>query len=165
MRKNGFYGIGCLGMKTSMNYGTLFRTAQILDASFLFLIGSRFKKQASDTMKSWRHIPVFEYKTFADFNAHRPNDCKLIGIELTETAIPLSDYTHPKQAIYLLGAEDHGLTNEALEHCNDVIKLPGDRSLNVSVAGSIVMYDRINQLSSAAQIKQYFQQPTIIINE
>lgn len=143
MRKSGFFGIGCLNMKNSLNYGTLFRTAQIMGADFIYLIGARFKKQASDTMKSWRHIPVFEYKDFTDFNNHRPYDCKLIGVELIEGAIPLNEYKHPKQACYLLGAEDNGLTKEALNKCQEIIVLPGERSLNVSVAGSIVIYDRI----------------------
>lgn len=143
MKDKGYFGIGCLNMKTSMNYGTLFRTAQVFGADFIFLIGSRFKTQATDTMKSWKHIPTFTYKDFADFNEHRPYDCKLIGIELIQTATPIQEFSHPKTACYLLGAEDHGLTREALDHCQDVVYLPGERSLNVSVAGSIVLYDRI----------------------
>lgn len=132
-------------MKTSMNYGTLFRTAQILGADFIFLIGARFKPQSSDTMKSWRHIPTFVYKDFKDFNDHRPYDCELVGIELTDKSQMLADFKHPKRACYLLGAEDHGLTRESIEHCQRIVQLPGERSLNVSVAGSIVIYDRITK--------------------
>ena len=95
MKDKGYFGIGCLNMKTAENYGTLFRTAQILGADFIFLIGSRFKRQASDTMKSWKHLPLFEYKDFKDFNNHRPYDCPLIGIELLENATPLSEFKHP----------------------------------------------------------------------
>jgi len=146
MRKKGYFGIGCLNMKTSMNFGTLFRTAQVFGADFIFLIGCRFKQQASDTMKSWKHIPTFVYKDFADFNEHRPYDCKLIGIELIETATPLKEFKHPKQACYLLGAEDNGLTKEAMQNCQEIIYLPGENSLNVSVAGSIVLYDRLSKL-------------------
>lgn len=145
MRDKGYFGIGCLNMKTGMNYGTLFRTAQVFGADFIFLIGSRFKPQSTDTMKSWKHIPTFIYKDFSDFNEHRPHDCKLIGIELIESATFLSDFTHPKQGCYLLGAEDHGLTKEAIESCQEIVYLPGERSLNVSVAGSIVLYDRISK--------------------
>lgn len=145
MRKSGYFGIGCLNMKTSMNYGTLFRTAQVFGADFIFLIGCRFKTQASDTMKSWKHIPAFTYKDFADFNDHRPHDCKLIGIELIQSATPLKQFIHPKQACYLLGAEDNGLTKEAIAACQEIIYLPGEHSLNVSVAGSIVLYDRISK--------------------
>ena len=152
MKDKGYFGIGCLNMKTSMNYGSLFRTAQILGADFIFLIGSRFKPQATDTMKSFRHIPLFEYKTFKDFNDHRPYNCPLIGIELTDNAIPIGEYKHPRQACYLLGAEDNGLTKEAISHCQEIIILPGERSLNVAVAGSIVLYDRINKLEERGRV-------------
>lgn len=57
------------------------------------------------------------YKDFTDFNEHRPYDCKLIGIELIPSATPLKEFKHPKQSCYLLGAEDNGLTKEAIEHC------------------------------------------------
>ena len=97
-------------------------------------------------MKSWKHIPTFSYKDFQDFNDHRPYDCPLIGIELTDKSVMIKDFVHPKQACYLLGAEDNGLTIEALKACQKIIKLPGDRCLNVAVAGSIVLFDRINKL-------------------
>jgi len=138
----GYFGIGCLNMKNEINYGTLFRSAMIFNADFIFLIGRRFKKQASDTMKSWKHIPLFEYENFQDFNKHRSYDCQLIGIELIESAKLLKDFVHPERACYLLGSEDNGLTPEAIKACQNIVILPGEKSLNVSVAGSIVLYDR-----------------------
>ena len=36
-----------------------------------------------------------------------------------------------------------GLPEEVIAACDDIIQLPGDYSLNVSVAGSIVIYDRL----------------------
>ncbi len=117
MKNNGYFGIGCLNMKTETNYGTLFRTAQIFGADFIFLIGKRFKRMPTDTMGAHRHIPLFEYKDFEDFNDHRPFDCKLIGIELADNAIPLADFSHPKSACYILGAEDNGLTTTH-SHCH-----------------------------------------------
>lgn len=132
-------------MKTQFNYGTLYRTAQVFGADFIFIIGKRFEPQATDTMKAYKHIPMFQYDNFEDFNNHRPYACPLIGIELCDRSIPISKFTHPKQACYLLGAEDSGLTKEAIEKCNAIVQLPGERSLNVSVAGSIVLFDRINK--------------------
>jgi len=147
MKNNGYFGIGCLNMKRSTNFGTLFRTAQIFNADYIFLIGTRFVPQVSDTMESWRHIPMFIYRDFKDFNDHRPYSCKLIGIELTDNATMLCDFIHPAQACYLLGAEDYGLTPEAISKCQEIICLPGEKSLNVSVAGSIVIYDRIAKMN------------------
>ncbi|WP_341433793.1 hypothetical protein, partial [Mesomycoplasma ovipneumoniae] len=47
MRRKGYFGIGCLNMKTSMNFGTLFRTAQVFGVDFIFLIGCRFNQQST----------------------------------------------------------------------------------------------------------------------
>ena len=145
MRKNGFFGIGVEGLKTKDNFGTLFRTAQVMGADFVFLIGRRFKQQYTDSMKSWRHIPVYEYEDFTDFYKHMPYKSTLIGIEIDKVAVPIKDYKHPKQACYLLGAEDLGLSELAISKCQEIIYLPGERSLNVSVAGSIVLFDRIQK--------------------
>lgn len=143
MRDKGYFGIGCIGMKTAHNYGSLFRTAQILEADFIFLINTRFKHQPTDTMNSYRHMPLFIFDDLEHFKKSRPYNCKLVGVELSEKAIPIKNFVHPKQCMYLLGAEDNGIPREALNMCNDLIVLPGERSMNVSVAGSIVLFDRI----------------------
>lgn len=145
INKRGYFGIGILQGKFEVNYGTLYRTAKILGANFAFIIGKRFKKQASDTLKSWRHLPLFEYATFEDFYQHIPYSCQLVGIELNDDAMPIKNYVHPQQACYLLGAEDHGLPDKITRLCPELICLPGATSMNVSVAGSIVLYDRINK--------------------
>ena len=152
MKDSGYYGIGIELGKSEPNYWTLFRTAQIFDAAFLFVIGKRFRVGAPDTMKSWRHMPVYSYTDFADFNAHRPHDCELVGIEISDEAAPINTFQHPKRAIYLLGAEDNGLTNAAISKCQKLVVLPGKRCLNVAVAGSIVLYDRLS--------KKHERQPT-----
>lgn len=148
-KMKGYYGIGIQCCKTGVNYGTLNRTARILGADYLFLIGKRFKKQSSDTQKSWRHIPVFQYKTFDDFYEHLPFNCRLVGVELDDKAVPLEEYHHPQRACYLLGAEDHGLTSLARDKCHDLVKLKGEYSMNVAVAGSIVLYHRSMQMDCA----------------
>ena len=143
MAKRGFFGIGIQHTKTEQNVGTLWRTASIMGASFIFTIGKRYKKQASDTMQSWRHIPLYNYETFDEFYKAMPYDCKLVGIELDDKSVAIEQFKHPERCIYLLGAEDNGLTREAIDKCHEIIQLPGDYCMNVSVAGSISMYDRI----------------------
>ena len=147
MKDKGYYGLGILHGKHEVNYWSMFRTAQILNADFLFTIGKRFKVHVADTMNCYKHMPVFSYDNFKDFNDHRPFDSRLIGIEMCEKSVLLEDFEHPKRAIYLLGSEDNGLTKEAIDHCQYIIKLHGDRSMNVSVAGSIVLYDRYTQFN------------------
>jgi len=149
----GYYGIGVYNMKMGINYGTLFRSAACFDADFLFLIGRRFEQQCSDTMKTQRHIPLFEYKDADDFLAHRPYDCALVGVEVVAVARNICDVVHPERALYLLGPEDGSIPQSLLDKCQVVIRIPTRYCLNVAVAGSIVMYDRRAKNSSVEEVK------------
>ena len=141
-KQRGYFGIGIYNGKTTSNVGTLWRSANILGADFIFTIGNRYQKQCSDTMKTPRHIPLYHYSDWDDFFRHIPYGCPVIGVELADNAVPLEQYYHRERCIYLLGAEDHGIPPEILKRCVDVVQLKGDYCMNVSVAGSIVMYDR-----------------------
>lgn len=139
---NEFFGIGIQNGKTPENLGVLWRSAQNLGASFIFTIGNRYAKQACDTHNAVKSIPYFHYDTFEAFFNNIPKGARLVGVELTEEAVPLETFKHPRRCVYLLGAEDHGLSNQAIEKSHFLIKFQSQLSLNVSVAGSIVMYDR-----------------------
>lgn len=138
----GYFGVGIIHTKTPANVGTLWRSADLFGASFMFTVARRYQREAGDTMKSWKHIPLFNFDTLDDLWRHLPLECRVVGVELDERATPLHDYRHWERCVYLLGAEDHGLTPEAIRRCHDLVVLPGRRSMNVAVAGSIVMYDR-----------------------
>src|ERR1051325_8491179 len=105
----GYFGIGIYHPKTPINIGTLWRSAHNFGASFIFTIGRRYQKEPSDTTKAYRHIPLFNYASFADFNRNRPYDCPIIAIEQSKKSISITRFPHPERAIYLLGAEDHGI--------------------------------------------------------
>ena len=143
--KRGYYGIGVFNGKTEQNIGTLWRSANIFGADFIFTIGKRYTRQKSDTMQTPRHIPLFNYDSWDDFKKHIPYDCPVVAIELDHKSIPIKRYVHPERCVYLLGAEDSGIPKEIIEKCRDIIQLPGDVCMNVAVAGSIVMYDRVNK--------------------
>ena len=137
-----FFVIGILNGKTTENLGVLWRTAQNLGASFIFTIGKRYAHQASDTHNSVKSMPYYHYKDFNDFFDHLPKGVRIVGVEKTEAAIQLEDFEHPRRCVYLLGAEDHGLTREAIDRSHFLIQFKSEFSLNVAVAGSIVLYDR-----------------------
>ncbi len=142
----GYFEIGVFHPKTEENIGALWRTAYQLGASGIFTIGRRYKKQASDTYKAWRHIPLREFLTLEDFLKASPHNSLLVGVE--QGGSLLKEYKHPERAMYLLGAEDHGLSEEATEACNNIVSLPSVRqnSYNVAVAGGFVMMDRFNKI-------------------
>lgn len=137
-----FFGIGIQNGKTPENLGVLWRTAQNLGASFIFTIGNRYAKQSSDTHHAVKAMPYFHYDTFDDFYGNLPKGAMLVGVEMTEDAVDLETFHHPRRCVYLLGAEDHGLTAQACKKSHYLVRFKSVKSLNVAVAGSIVMYDR-----------------------
>lgn len=137
-----FFGIGIQNGKTPENLGVLWRTAQNMGASFIFTIGNRYANQACDTHNAVKSLPYFHYGTFEDFYKHLPKGARIVGVEITEDAQSLEEFHHPKRCVYLLGAEDHGLTKVAIEKSHFLVKFQSIESLNVAVAGSIVLYDR-----------------------
>jgi tRNA G18 (ribose-2'-O)-methylase SpoU len=143
--RRGYFGIGIERTKIEANVGTLWRSAHIFGAAFIFTIGRRYRHQASDTTKAWRSIPLLHYGDFEEFYARLPIDAQLVGVELDESAVPIQRFNHPERAVYLLGAEDSGLSKQALDKAHQLVVLPGKFCLNVAVAGSIVMHDRCVQ--------------------
>ena len=139
----GFFEIGIYHPKTAQNIGTLWRSAYQLGAAGIFTICNRYKDQSSDTLKTPRHIPYRHYECFELFYKALPHDAQLVGIEMNGTF--LKGAKHPERAVYLLGAEDHGLPPTIIECCHKLISIESVRteSFNVAVAGAIVMYDRL----------------------
>mmetsp|Transcript_1564 Transcript_1564/g.4992 ORF Transcript_1564/g.4992 Transcript_1564/m.4992 type:complete len:295 (+) Transcript_1564:1424-2308(+) len=142
--QGGFFGIGIFQGKSAQNLGTLWRSAYQLGASFAFIIGTRFKRETSDTPKTWREIPCYDYETWEDFAQHSPFGAVWVAVEMGGT--PLEEFEHPPNCVYILGSEDNGLNTTILRACRHHVALPvqGDRlpSYNVAVSGAMLMYDR-----------------------
>ena len=142
----GYFGIGVYMPKTSENIGTLWRSAYQLGASFIFVIGKRYKKQITDVLKTPRYIPLLQFKDIDSFKNSRIYDCQIVCIENCKGAKELVSFSHPKRCIYLLGSEDFGLPREFLKNESyKYVIIPSVRtnSYNVAMAGTIVMYDRL----------------------
>lgn len=137
-----YFEIGIYGAKTEHNIGTLWRSALQLGAAGIFTVGRRYPGQASDTCKTPRHIPLRHYLTLDELLANRAHGAVLVGVEMGGE--PLATFSHPAQAIYLLGAEDHGLPSAVLARCDRVVSVESVTvpSYNVAVAGSLVMWHR-----------------------
>lgn len=144
-RQEGYFGIGVWHPKTESNVGTLLRSAKTYGAAFIATVGpQRYHPQASDTCKTPLSVPLLAYADIDDLIDHLPDGCPLVGVELSERAQPLPEFVHPTRAMYLLGAEDHGIPDAVLDGCHYVVQIPSPEpwSLNVAVAGSAVIMDR-----------------------
>jgi len=145
-RTRGYFGIGVEGVSKSANVGALLRTAHAFGAAFCFTVGAGFDARAAraaDTSDTASHVPLWRYPSLGEMQL--PLGCVLVGIEITEDAAELPSFRHPLNAAYVLGPERSSLSPELLARCKHVVKIPTRFSLNLSVAGALVLYDRLIQ--------------------
>lgn len=140
----GYFAVGISHPKHEVNVGTLLRSATLYGAAFVFTVGKRYREQASDTPRTPLHTPLFHFADVDDLHAHLPHSAPLVGVELDPRAVLLGEFAHPERAVYLLGAEDHGLTAHERDRCHHLVQVESLRpqSMNVSVAGSLLLYTR-----------------------
>lgn len=147
----GYFGIGVEGISKPMNLGSLMRTAHAFAASFVFTIGAVYPRREggrSDTSDAPANVPFYE---FADLAAFRlPVGCALVGVELVDDAVELPSFHHPRASAYVLGPERGSLSAELLARCDHVVKIPTRFSINLALAGALVMYDRALSLGRFA---------------
>src|SRR6185312_10632857 len=145
-RVRGYFGIGVEGVSKSANVGALLRTGHAFGAAFCFTIGSGWDSRESrlaDTADTPGHVPLWR---FPDLDTVKlPQGCVLVGVELLEDAVDLPSFRHPLNAAYVLGPERAGLSPELLARCRHVVRIPTRFSLNLAVAGALVLYDRLLQ--------------------
>ena len=147
----GYFGIGVEGISKPMNFGNLARSAHGFGASFIFTVApaKAIGAPESDTTKSQDHLPWYSYKDVAEMQL--PDDCRLVGVELTPDAIELPSFRHPAKAVYVLGPEGGSLSQEMIDRCEFTVKIPMDFCINVAMAGAIVMYDRMRSMGRFAE--------------
>ncbi len=73
------------------------------------------------------------------------------GVEITDDATELPRFRHPHRAAYVFGAERYSLSPRMLGLCEFVVKIPTRFSINVGMAGAIVLYDRLMSQSGYAR--------------
>jgi tRNA G18 (ribose-2'-O)-methylase SpoU len=148
----GYFGIGVEGISKPMNLGSLLRSAHAFGASFAFTIGAAFDARgaaAADTSAAVASLPFHAYPDLAAFTL--PHGCRLVGIELAEEAVELPSFTHPPQAAYVLGAERASLSPALVGRCDFLVRIPTRFSINLAVAGTLAMYDRMISLGRFAE--------------
>ena len=140
----GYFGIGVEGVSKAMNVGSLYRTAHAFGASFLFTVGAAYAREEgalADTSDAPAALPFYEFENVASMRL--PAGAVMVGIELMEGAVDLPSFRHPLRAAYVLGPERGALSPAIVRRCAHVVKIPTKFSINLALAGALVMYDRL----------------------
>jgi tRNA G18 (ribose-2'-O)-methylase SpoU len=147
----GYFGVGVDGISKPMNLGNLVRIAHAFDASFFFSVAPRLKLSDanSDTSRAEGALPFYSFPSFPEMRL--PIGCRLVGVEITDDAVELPRFRHPLRAAYVFGAERFSLSPQMVAACEFVVKIPTRFSINVGMAGAIVLYDRMLSLGGYGQ--------------
>jgi tRNA G18 (ribose-2'-O)-methylase SpoU len=139
----GYFAVGTDGLSKPMNLGNLLRIAHAFGASFFFTLAGRVKlaDAMSDTSDAASHLPIYQFGAADELRL--PQGCELVGVEITDDAVELPSFRHPLRAAYVFGSERLSLSEPVLSRCRHVVKIPTRFSINVGMAGAIVMYDRM----------------------
>lgn len=131
------------------NVGAVIRTAAALRAEHLWLAGRTPEptdaKVAKTALGTERYLEVRRSDTALEaIAAARAEGYQVVGIELTDAAVPLHELDLGAATCLLVGHEDRGVAAATLEACDAVAFLPQlgrVGSLNVATAASIACYE------------------------
>jgi len=137
-------GYACIGLdnpKFNVNVGSVLRLAWNYEAKFVAISGCRYSKQVADTMKYYRHSPVFH--NLNSLQDVVPYDCVPVAVDLLDGATPLPKFIHPQRAFYIFGAEDATLGENVLDWCKETVYVPTNFCMNLAITVAVVLYDRM----------------------
>jgi tRNA G18 (ribose-2'-O)-methylase SpoU len=127
-----------------MNFGQLIRSACAFGVSEIFVVGSEkissFGSQGTTSHVSFRHFPTLAL--CKEFLVSR--GISLIGVEITDTSKSVTSHPFHGDTCFMLGNEGLGMNDHQIAACDSLVYIPqfssGTASLNVAVAGSIVLH-------------------------
>ncbi len=131
------------------NVGSLVRTAHAAAVEEVLLVGEReWNRYAARTAELYTEI-VHLPDAAALLEHVRARGWNLVAVELDPRAVNLFEAEYPPRPCFLLGAELGGVPAELLDAASLIVQIPQwglVPSLNLAVAGSIVIYDHLAKL-------------------
>jgi 23S rRNA (guanosine2251-2'-O)-methyltransferase len=94
------------------------------------------------------HIPIMHEAIFNSIKKFKDNGFQIIGIERDGTRYFDADLTG--KTMFIIGGEDKSLSDAIRKKCDLIAEIPQlgkVNSLNMSVAASIVMFERLKQIT------------------
>jgi tRNA(Leu) C34 or U34 (ribose-2'-O)-methylase TrmL len=67
----------------------------------------------------------------------------IVCVELALNAIPLPEYQHPENALYIFGPEDGSIDQALIDKADDVVYVPTKGCMNLSASVNVLLYDRL----------------------
>jgi tRNA G18 (ribose-2'-O)-methylase SpoU len=144
-------------VRSALNVGSVFRTSDAFLINKIILCGitaippnKEIRKAALGSTESvaWEYAE----NTIDIIENLKKEGCYVIAIEQTANSNSLDKFNLPNQPLAIvLGHEVNGVSQEAIDKCNEVIEIPQfgtKHSLNISVATGIVVWELYKKLNT-----------------
>jgi tRNA (guanosine-2'-O-)-methyltransferase len=136
-------------VQSPFNVGAIVRTAAAFKVDHLWLVGDTASpgdpKAAKLALGTQRYVGWTWHDTAPEAAAAaRAGGYRVVGVELTDDAVPLDRLAVDGPVALVLGHEDRGLSPAALAACDEVGFIPQlgrVGSLNVATAAAIALYE------------------------
>ena len=141
-------------IRSAINIGAIFRTADAVGISQIFLVGctprptDTFGRVQKDIAKSalgaetwipWR----YEKSLLSLINKLKKSGYAIIAIEQDQRSIDYRKFKKTDKVAIILGPEVDGLSKKVLDKCDQILEIPmhgKKESLNVSVACGVALF-------------------------
>ncbi len=154
MQKTKNYILILPDIRSAINVGAIFRTADAVGVSKIYLTGQtptpadRFGRVQKDIAKAALGAENFiswEYKKMVCpvIIKLQRDGYKVIAIEQDEDAIDYRKIKKQDRLVFILGSETKGLDKKILKMCDKIVEIPmlgKKESLNVSVAAGVALF-------------------------
>ena len=150
------FGVGVYNISKEFNVGSLLRTAHCAKVKEFFLIGDKsFNTYAAVSSEKWTSLRYFE--NLEDFlSTIKKSDYNLVLVDQDKNSKSMFDFKYPPNPLFLLGAEKGGLPDLIKISGCPILEIPQYgliHSLNLSCAGSIVIYHYLYKMHKENKIK------------
>ena len=126
-----------------LNIGSIVRTANAFNVASVHIVGKRDWNRRG-AMVTDKYLHVIHHPDVANFKAwFDERGIEIIGIDNVASSTSLESAKLPKECVLLFGQEGAGMSDEAVEVCEQVLAISqygSTRSMNASAAGAIAMY-------------------------
>ncbi len=149
------FAVAACDISKEHNVGTLVRTAHAAAAREVILTGERdWNAYAARTAELFTRVIHLSCEE-ALLAYLRQEGYAVVAVELDPRSVTLFEAIYPPRPCFVLGAELGGLSQAFLDAADLIVQIPQwglVPSLNLAVAGSLVIYDHLAKLYRAGKL-------------
>lgn len=148
-----------LDIRSALNVGAIFRTADAVGIDKVYLVGctprptdqfGRIQKDISKSALGAETWVKWEYKEklIPLIKSLKKKDYEIVALEQNEKSIDYRKYKKSQKIALILGEEVYGIDKKILKNCDKIIEIPmhgKKESLNVSVAAGVALFRIIDR--------------------